>query len=200
MATPKKIEVDEAEYAANLGVVQAVDGMLKHPEARSLVLKARKIADPKAVIPEVDAAAPVMAALAEQQKKFDELQASIQKDKDERAAEAAKAKLNEGWAAGRAYARECGYMDEGLKKLEEFMQTEGLISHRIAIPAFEALHPAPPPPVTPGIGGTFEFFSPEEGDKDDMKRLLESRGEDAQAVNSLINKALAESRGQSRRI
>jgi hypothetical protein len=51
-ALGRRAAFDRREVAASQAVVRAVNGMLANPVARTLLLRARRVADPKAVIPE----------------------------------------------------------------------------------------------------------------------------------------------------
>ena len=65
-----QIELDEAQYAELArvpeyrSVFEMISGIMKNPKARKKLLEARKEADPNAVIPELDAAAPLVAEIS----------------------------------------------------------------------------------------------------------------------------------------
>jgi len=190
-------EVDEQEYLASVGVVQAVQSMLKHPEARKLVLKAQKTVNPNAVIPEIDAAAPLANELAGVTKRLDDIAASIAADK---AARDAEAKVNEfatAWGKQKAKLRDAGYYDDAIEAIEKLAQERGIPDLEAAAALHEKLHP-PASPASPSGFGTWNFLEPTEKEGEFTKKLLETKGDDDGALRSEINKALADVRGQRR--
>lgn len=196
-AAAKTVQVDEAEWNATRAVLSVVDKMTKNPKANQLILQARKAVEPNFVSDTEIAAAPYVEELTGLKKGFDELRGELTKEREDRAASERKRELGSMWEGGRKAAIARKYTKEGLEKLEQFMEKEGIIKHELAMPAFEEMYPAPPPAPT-GISGAFDVFEPVSDDADDIKRLMESKGDDPHATNSLINKALADSRGVNR--
>ena len=101
----------------------------------------------------------------------------LAKDRASREAEATERKTQEStraleqrWLSGRSKARESGYTDEGLEKLEKWMEERGVADHSIAMPAFERENP-PPEPIMTG-GQRWNFFD-EPKDDLSMKPLFE---------------------------
>lgn len=194
-----KIEVEESEFLASQQVTQTVAKMLQNPKARRLVQEATKIVRPDAVIPEIDAAAPVMEAVANLRKELDDERAERKKERDERASNETTNELKTKWQAGQSMARDQGYTDDGLKALEDFMQAEGIFSHKIGIAAFEREHP-PAQLVQPSGMTAWDFIQPEKGAESDfMKKMLESQGEDDGALRQEVNGTLSGFRGSARR-
>ncbi len=76
-------------------------------------------------------------------------------------------------AAGRAYAREAGYTDEGILELEGFMARHGATDYRVAMVAFEALQPKPEP-VTSSAGPYTGLYTPAPSAEDDGQAFLSS--------------------------
>ena len=189
-----KIEVEESEFLASQQLTQTVAKMLQNPKARRLVQEATKIVRPDAVIPEIDAAAPVMEAVSNLQKQLDEERAERKKDRDERADAESTGALKNKWEAGQSYARDNGYTADGLKALEDYMQAEGIFSHKIGIAAFEREHP-PAQVIQPTGLTAWDYIQPEKGAESDfMKKMLESHGEDDGALRQEINSVLSETR------
>ena len=195
----KTIEIEETQFLANQPLAKVVSDMLKHKDARKLILSAQKLVQPDAVIPEIDAAAPIKDELEKAKKEFADGLAEIKKAREDEVAERRRAELTSKWEAGRNSLKAEGYNDEGIAAVEKLMEQKGLIDHEDGKTIFEKLHPPQTPAQSTGFG-SFNFLDDAKGDKADtnMKRLLESRGEDEGALNSMVNTALQEARAQRR--
>lgn len=189
------IEVDENEYMNMQKIAGAMQKMLAHPQTRRKILEAQKTINPNAIIPEIDAAAPIQAAL----NAVNEEVKSVRKIAEDMKADAEKEKtmrvLETKWESGRSTARKAGYTVEGIEALEKFMEDNGVAEHSIAMPAFERLNP-PATSIKPS-GSGFEMLQnslANIGSDDDTKMLLE--GNERQFLNKRISQALAETRGR----
>ena len=181
------VEIDETELVNYRNIAGAVHKMLGNPKTRSMLLAAQKEINPNAIIPELDAAKPVMEALAKQN---EELAALRKQREDDRAELETEKKLNamkSQWEAGRAKARRVGYTAEGIQQLEAFMEEKGVADHEVAMPAFEKLNP-PASAVDNSASGKFDVKN-FKNDGDDMKALLE--GDEQGFLNKRINETLA---------
>ena len=194
----KMVEVDEEQLLRDQQLRETVGRIAKHPKASLMVQEALKLVDPNAATPGLDAMREIQAPIVELQKKFDDFVTETKKEKEDRLAAEKQARLAADWEAGRKALRADKWTDDGIKKLEEFMEQKGILDHDIARAAFEKMHP-PPAPVTPGGSGSWNFMeAPAEGDVD-LKKLIESRGENDTVLNKMVNDALAEVRGTARR-
>ncbi len=186
-------EIDETELANLRRVAAVADKISKHPEARGLLQKAISVAVPDEAGPEIRMRAELdefktslLTELktdreAREKKDAEETTARQQGDNQKR------------WNSGREYARNSGYLDDGLTKLEEYMEREGIFNHKHAIAAFERENPPAPPPITGGSG--FNWFQQADQANDTaLKALYEGRDEDF--LGSMIPQAIAESRNQ----
>lgn len=191
-----KIEVDETEYAKLQNVTNVMNRMLSNPESRKRVLEAHKIMNPNAIVPEIDSAKPLndaIAAIADEVKKVAK---SVEDDKVEREQVARRAEFDNKWSAGKAQARKAGYTDEGLKALEEYMAEKGVLDHEVAMPSFERTHPLPAPVAS--SRQDFDAFQAISDTNADMKRLVETQGQDPSTVRNLVSKTLADVRSGGR--
>lgn len=193
-----KIEVEQDEYE-RLGRIQTVlRTIVGNPKSKLLMEQAHKIVDPQAVTPELDRETAIKEPVSALEKKFDEY---IAKQESERAERDKKEKLDAISAKYDTQKYELlngkltgeRWTDEGVKKLEAFMQERGLIDFDIAVPAFERIHP-PPPPATPS-STRWDFTEVATGDADkDIKALLESRGQNEVLADKMAHDALREHR------
>lgn len=191
------VQIDETELANLQGVTRAVTQIMGHKEGRSLMLQARKLADPSAVIPEIDAAAPLKAEL-------DAIRAELRTEREAR--DAAKAEREEAqrlrafqreWDRQRQALRTQGWTDEGLGKVEEHAKERGIADLEAAAAHWEKLNPPPPPESPRGSGGWNFFGGKQEDDGAFVKALLQSGGENEAALDREIQAALSEARGAS---
>jgi hypothetical protein len=206
-------EVSEEEFLATQNVVRAVNGMLANPQARKILLQARKIADPNVPIPEIDAAAPIEAGLsAIRQEIAAERQARAEEQKAEREAlaalkaereaekEAAKqerliAKFKADWEAQKSALRAAGWRDEGIAEIERHAEAKGIADLEIAAAHWEKLHP--PPEVAQSSGaGSWGFMEGIPDDDKFIKAMIESHGDDERALDAEIAASLRDFRQQ----
>lgn len=187
-------EIDETELLANQQVVKAVQGMLGNPEARQLLLKAQKIINPQAVIPEIDAKKPVEDELEKLRQEMAADRKARQEEKEKEEAERKAASFRDSWEKQKRALADQGYTDEGIKKIEEHAEKEGIPNLRAAAADFDRLNPPAAPVQSNGALG-FDIFNPPADDAEDMKAMVESRGESDSALNKLIGKALTDIRG-----
>ncbi|MDE2020974.1 MAG: hypothetical protein KGJ13_11610, partial [Patescibacteria group bacterium] len=157
-----------------------------------LLQQAQKTINPNAVIPEIDAVAPVNKELAEIRKELADDRAARQKEKADAEAESRKQAFANQWAAGQARMRSAGYTKEGLDALEKFMEERGIADHEIAAAAFERINPPAPPVDSTPVG--FDAISAVASTNEQIKKLIETRGQDRHATGSLVKQALSEVR------
>ena len=193
-----RVEIEETELHNFQQVSTAVRSMLGNPKARKLLLQAQKEIAPGMVIPEIDAPAELSTAISKaEQIALD----AKQQMADFIAAQEAEKKTNafaSAWEGKKSALRQQGYTDEGITKIEALAQERGIPDLDAAAALFDRLNP-PAPPATPNGFGTWDLFQPTEREGEDMKKLLESRGDDDMALRKLIDGTLTEMRGGARR-
>lgn len=192
------VEIDEIEYQ-NLKRLQGVASkIIANPKAKALLEQAHKTVDPQALTPTLDqekaTAEPVQAAL----KRVEELEAQIKKDKDERDNAEKLARLNSSVEAGFAKLRADGWQEDGIKKVDELMKEKGILDPVIAAAYIEKSMPKPDP-VTPSGTGSWNFIEGVQDGEADLKKLIDSKGNNEPLADKMARDALSEIRGQSRR-
>ncbi len=185
-------EIDENQLAALKVYDDFYRKASSNPEHRKLLKQLEKAVYPDAAIPEIDAANAVEAKLDEKLKALDDKLAEFTKAQSEREDRDKENEIKAKWAAGQRFARESGYTDEGLEKLEKYMQDRGIFDHDIAIPAFERANP-PPIPTTVGNGERWNFFDAPADDAA-VKSLLETNNDET-FLREMIPAALRDVRG-----
>lgn len=188
------IEMDETQYAEVRSVYDMVQGMMKNPKSRKLVLQARKEADPDASIPEIDAVAPVRAEISSFQEELAATRKELAQDKADREEAKRLSGLTNQWDKGRSRLRADGYTDEGITAIEDLMEKEGIANHEAGAAYYDRLHPQPEP-VAPSSGRHGFFDAPSKDDT--MKMLYE--GNDEGFLNTVIGETLSEMRSGGRR-
>ena len=175
-------EIDEGQLRQLQNIDAFVRRGLSDPKTRRKILEVQKHLNPDTAIPEIDESEPLREEIAS-------LRSDWQREREERAAhevereEAARlSQLSGKWTAGQALARKKGYADEGLTKLERFMEEQGILNHEAAIPYYEQLNP--PPVAVTSSGSRWDFFGPQPADSPDLKMLYE--GHDEQWLNTVI--------------
>lgn len=194
----KQIEVDETEFVALQQVAGLMKTMLDNKDASHLIKKATKIVAPNASIPEIDVAEPIM---GEVKKLREELEAEKKARAEEKAQDEADRKARKfasRWESDKQALRDEGWMDDAIAGVEKFAEEQGIPDLEAAALKYAKRHPVPAP-VQPGGITNFNLFEPVPESDDTMKKLMESGGNDPAALNSLINKALADVRGGNRR-
>ena len=197
----KVIEVDETEFNNGQQTIAAVRKLMNHPKAGLLIEEARKLVEPDAPTPRLDAHKQSNEPLAAMQKKIDDLQKKIDDDKAEADKNAKLSMLAEKVEKGNAKLLSEGWTKDGLKALDEFREKEGIIDPIAAAAYYEKLNGAQVVPATPSGGafGNWDFTTPSTQDEDFTKKLLETRGESESLVMGQAMKSLSDFRGNNRR-
>ncbi len=185
------IEVDETQWRSATQVVGAMEKLLASPKTRRKVLEAHKELNPNASIPEIDALQVGQDRYNTLEKLVLEQKAALDAEREARAEEKRAAELNSRWDAGRARLRRSGWSDEGIEKVEKFMQEKLVADHEVAAAAYEKMNPAPAP-MSPA-GNRFDLFSARTQSDDKATQLLLSGQEDA-FLASVIPQTLTELR------
>jgi hypothetical protein len=166
------IEVDGDELAklqAELRTTKAshvlLDKLGKNPKTRVKVLRAMKEDNPDLIIPELDAAQPVLDDVAA-------IRAELAAEKELRAkdkADEVKRRQDESIEAtiskSRAKLRKSGYDDEGIEGIEKLMQERGLTDYEAAEALFEKNIPQADPVMPADFGRTMPMIDESDADQ-----------------------------------
>ncbi len=204
-----KVEVEEADLLNLRHIAGVTDAIMKVPAARSQYLNLAKQANPNLSIPEVDAAAPMLAALSGHNQKMDAFMeaqkaadAARQTKMDEFLATQAEAKrlddeakqiatFNQTWDQQETKLRREGWREAGLKQVREFAELNGIASLEIAADAFERRNPQPGPVESrPG----WNLFTGPAQEDTFVKDQMQAQGNDDTRLDREIAETLAEIR------
>lgn len=170
-------QITDAQLAEFQNVDTFVRRALAHPKHRRKILEVQKGLNPDTAIPEIDESDPLHAKLQALEERLDEREN----------AEQTRA-LSTNWSAGRERARRRGFSDDGLAKLETFMEQRGILSHDDAAVLWE--HENPPPTPAQGSSGGWNFFVPPADASPDLKLLYDGNDEAflAQAIPDTLRR------------
>lgn len=197
-----QVQIEEAELANLRGNSTALGQMLANKDARSLLLKAQKIVKPDAVIPEIDARAPVDEALETIRKEMADDRAARAKEKTDEDERRRLDAFKNSWDAQKRVIRDRypALNDAGIDEIEKLAKERGIPDLEAAGALFMQLHPPAPvgDPNAGGMGGWNFFDAPQDNMKEHMAKLMESKGDNEPELNSMIREAIADVRGQRR--
>jgi hypothetical protein len=182
-------EVDETQWNSAQNVVRSVTEIMKDPKRRMRLLELQKEAEPNAVIPELDAQKPVQEAVEGISKKFDELRAELQTEREKRDNDSKLEQFTKKYEAGRKLLATNGYNEDGVKAVEKLMEERGIADHEDALVIYERLHP-PQQPIKSNNAAVSSFLAQAKADGDGgdelAKRLIASKGNDPWVLDRLI--------------
>lgn len=188
------VEVDEEEVRRSAALRTTISNMLKNPRAKLLMEQAHKEVDPNASTPELDTLKLVHESTQSVREELAALKKERESDKQERDQATKLDAINKKVDAGFAKLRQQGVTEKGLEGVRKLMDEEGILNPEIAWAHFERLNP-PQEPVQQSTGG-WDFLSmPQEG-ADDLKKLVETKGENDRLVDKMAFEALREIRGR----
>lgn len=180
------IEIDENELAQYKALSGEITKAMANPEARRKVQEALKITDPNRVIPELDAAKPLQEALNKVDERISLLDKKLLEDAAAREAAEKVTALKAKWESGRAELRAEGYTEDGIKKIEELMEKEGIANHKAGAAYFDRLNP-PEIPVAPQDSGFDMLTKPFTQGEDEASRKALFENPDQWAAGEVAN-------------
>jgi hypothetical protein len=191
-----RVEIDENELAALQGIQGRVAQIMAVPAARKKLLTAIKDVDPKASIPEIDAAAPINDAMQSVRDELAAMRAEREAEKQQAEQDARIRALQGRWAAQEATLRTQGWREQGIAQVRAFAEENGIGDLSIAADSWSVRNPAPAPQSS---GGPWALFggTQEEDDtyvEDLMKSADLSGNVDERRVDREISAAIAAAR------
>lgn len=196
----KMVEISESDLMESQKARDTLAAMMKDPKSRRKVLEAYKVIRPEEAIPELDSQQPILDEVAAARKDLDERMKKFEDAREKDADERRQSELNTRWSEGQKKLRtEHRYTDEGIKAVEEMMEKKGIVDHEDGRVLFEAVHP-PQQPVTPnGAGGAWNFLEMPSDGSEDLKKLIETKGESTPLLDKMTREALNDVRGSGKR-
>ena len=191
-------EIDEVELMRLRKQDQTVHALMANPKAKKKIFEAYKDVVPDAKIPELEMEEAARAPVMQLEKTVQELQKQLADDKAEREKQMKFDALNGSIESGMSKLRRDGWTDEGLGEVKKLMEERGIIDPEIAAAYYEKQHP-PQVPATPRGTGGWNFVENVQDGEADLKKLLDSRGNQEVLVDKMARDALNEFRGAARR-
>jgi hypothetical protein len=194
------IEVDEAELLRSQQARKFVESIWNNPKARRKLLEAQKEVKPDdPMVKALDEPEPYEEQYKALRKELeDEKKARIESDA-ERKQEAKLSELrkirNDGLEKLRGEYR---YTADGLKAVEEIMEKKGILDPLDAAAIFERDHPQQAP-IASNSSGAWNFMEPVPDDSEDLKKLIDTKGENNPLLDKMTREALMEIRGSAQR-
>ena len=186
-----KIEVDEEQWNLGQRTLATMRKIASNPANARALEAMHKGVDPNVSTPLADAdkvandrVAGLEKQIADMKKEHDDAR---KKDEEERTLLTQKGK----WEAGRQKLRDQGFSEAAIDKIEkEIMEPKGMVDHEDALIIYEKKNP-PPTPMMPGSSGAWNFLETPPEDKDsDIKRLIDSRGNNDVLTDKMARDAL----------
>lgn len=196
---PKKtIEVDEEQLLQDVRLRNVLAKAMAHPEAKVLLQRAHKLVDANAITPDLDDKGNAKDPLQPALDRVAALEAKLTTDAAEREKKERLDALQASIAAGLRTLRQEGWTEDGIKAVEKIMEEKGLIDPSIAAAYYEKQHP-PQELMTPGSTGAWNFMELQNDTSEDLKKLIETKGESTPLLDKMAYDALKEVRGEVQR-
>jgi hypothetical protein len=192
-------EVDEVELLRLRRLGETVGQMTKSPTAKRKLLEALKDVRPDdPSVKELERPDPVEQRFEELAKSNAELRKQIEDDKAEREKNTKLDSIRRQQDEGFARLRQARWTDDGIAKVKAVMEEQGILNVEIAAKWIESQMPPPADPVMPGGHGGWNFADAFATETDaDLKKLIESKGDNEGLLRKMAGEAIAEVRGQS---
>jgi hypothetical protein len=198
MADSKTVEITEEQ----LQRFQRTDAMLrdvwKNDNYRRQflpILKAVRPDDP--ATKELEKPDPIEERFAKLEQRNAELEKKLADDRADLEKTARIDKLRADQEAGFAALRGDRWTSDGIDQVKKVMDEKGILDVAIAAAYVEKQMPKQAP-ITSGYGSWDFLNTPDKGD-DDIKALIESKGENNALLSKLVHEAIQEVRGQTPR-
>lgn len=186
------VEIDETELLQNRQLRSMVETLGKNPRTARKFAELVKEVNPDAKI-NVPPPDPVESQVAELAKELAAERKAREEDKAERERNEKINSIARRRDEGFAKLRTERWTDDGLKKVEELMEKEGILDPLVAAAYIEKQNPLPEP-VTPNHTGSWNFLEmPQETDAA-LKSLLETKGDNDVLADKMARDALNEFR------
>lgn len=193
------IEVEESELLRSQQARKFVESIWNNPKARRKLLEAQKEVKPDdPMVKELDKPEPYEEQFAALRKELEDekksrIDAEAKREQDTKLAE-----LRQMRTSGLERLRsEHRYTADGIKAVEEIMEKKGILDPLDAAAIFERDHPQAAP-IAPN-SGAWNFLEPVPDDSEDLKKLIETKGENNPLLDKMTREALMEMRGSAPR-
>lgn len=191
--TGKIVEMTEEEYLRLQRMNGFANQLLANPKSAVLVEQAAKIVNPNIKTPRLDQEAAIQQPFTQLQESMAAIQKRLDDDAAARANDAAVTAAKSKELEGIQALRKDGWNDAGITEIQKIMTERGIADPRDAAIVLERRHPAPTPAM-PGSNGSFNLNETINSAKpdEDIKKLLHTRGREANGLEAISNKMIAD--------
>jgi hypothetical protein len=196
---PGIVEIDESELLRLRRLGDTVGAMTRSPSAKRKLLEALKDVRPDdPSVKELEKPDPIESGFEELRKANSDLRKQIEDDKSERERNTKLDAIKHQQDADFDALRRDKWTPDGIAKVKEVMEREGILNVRIAADHIEKQMPPASDPIMPGGHGGWNFADALAGETDaDLKRLIESKGENEGLLRKMAGEAINEVRGST---
>jgi hypothetical protein len=189
------IEVDENEYHNNRKARELIDSLWRNQKAKRKLLEAQREVKPEdPAVKELDTPDPVEERFAALASKIEAQEKLIADQKAEREQSEKILGLKKMRDDGLTRLRSEGFTDKGLEGVQKIMDDKGILDPLDAAAIWEKANPTPYP-MTPNHNGSWNFLDATgSGESDDIKKLIDTRGESNPLLDKIISDAISDVR------
>jgi len=194
----RTLEVTEEQWNRALQIEGALGKIVNNAQAKLLLQKAHKLADPTAVTPELDRENAENERVAAIKKEFDEFKAEQAKKEAEAENQRKITELSRKIDIGLSDLKRAHRLtDEGVAAVRKIMDEEGILNPETAYAAFEKRHP-PQDLLTPRGNTSWNFMAIDDADTGAgyAKKLIETKGKNDLVLDREVFAALNDVRGR----
>jgi K+/H+ antiporter YhaU regulatory subunit KhtT len=192
------LEVTEEAWNRALQIEGALAKIVNNSQAKLLLQKAHKLADPTAITPELDRENAENDRVAGIKKEFDEYKAEQAKREAEAEQQRKITELSQKIDAGLSDLKSRHRLtDEGVAAVRKIMDEEGIINPATAYAALEKRHP-PQDLLTPRGNTSWNFMAIDDADTGAgyAKKLIETKGQNDLVLDREVFAALNDVRAR----
>lgn len=190
----KLLEVDEDTWNQRQQLHAVASRIYADPKARLLLEEAQKLVIPNAPTPGIDANKAFNEPIEATKAELAALRKEMADEREARKIEESAAKTRKMQDDGFAQLRAQRYTSDGIAAVEKIMTEKGILDPLDAAVLFERHNP-PQAVATPGGTGGWNFMDAVNDSDVDLKKLIETKGENAPLLDKMINETLNEMRG-----
>jgi hypothetical protein len=147
-----------------------------NPKTRLGVQRLIKEVEPDRIIPELDAAQPVLDEMKALREQLAERDKKEQEREAKRADDEEKRETARRLESGRALLRGKGYQKEGIEKIEAIMVERNIPDYDAAMALWERDQPKDNPAIPSSLNRSWDFLMPGEDDKDTIAAVSLPKG------------------------
>ena len=194
------VEIDEVELQRSRQARKFIEDIWNNPKAKRKLLEAQREVKPDdPLVKELERPDPYQSEILALRKEMEDERKARAEAEAKREQDSKIERLRSVKDTGIAELRRAGWTDKGIEGVEKIMEEKGILDPLDAAAIWEKHNP-PPTPVTPNAYGGWNFLETSDEKNEDLKKLIETKGESNPLIDKMARDALSEFRGpQTRR-